>query len=165
VQRQRRDAAGEFAAVEADQLGAGEVEERRRAAQFKLGCERAAKIAFDHRPAERTQLIGGGVDAARVAERARLGLEPLRVGKRQEQLVVMAERQPGRSAVLSGSAGANRPSSAAISALGRATIAASAAKIPRVVSRRMRRPRWSTRVTAQSRATSRSAPCSATAAP
>ena len=60
---------------------------------------------------------------------------------------------PAAARVLSGSVGANSASSAAISALGRVTIAASASTIPRVVSMRIRRPPWSMRVTALSNAT------------
>ena len=89
----RLHAAREIGAEDADELGYREIDERALAAGFELGRAGAAEIGFDHRAAERPDLIGAGRGPSGIAESAALLRKLLGVGERQEQLVGEPERQ------------------------------------------------------------------------
>ena len=91
----RLQPSGEVGAEQAAQFRHGEIEETRLALRLERMRVAAAEIDFDHRPPERTQMIGRGGAAVGVAEQPAVGGELVGTIERDEQLVGQPERQIG----------------------------------------------------------------------
>ena len=79
-----------------DELPDGVVEAGCRTIPFDHLGAFAAEEAFDHRPAERPNIVGGGARIARIAQLVGLGRERALADNFQEKLLVAAEGQKAR---------------------------------------------------------------------
>src|SRR5262245_43746302 len=87
---------GEVAAEHADELAYCEIKECPLALSLELRRQWPAEIGLDIRPTERPEVIRCRSAAIGVAEQAALLVKFVGLGQRQEQLVVISERQARR---------------------------------------------------------------------